>query len=188
MSIVEVTNDESKIINRKLQGMALFGDEDASVTDQSNLSSPGQVNMIGQGTVVEGTLHAESDIRVSGRVEGTLRVDGKAMIAQEGMIDGELTAANADVAGSIQGEVQVGESLLLKSSARIDGNIETERLVVEEGALFTGECRMGEDAATDEAPDGNASADVNEPDEVIGDEADDVSNGTATPLEDQSET
>lgn len=124
--------------------MALFGDNDSPSSTQSNLSSPGQVNMVGQGTAVEGTLHAENDIRVSGRVIGKLRVDGKAMIAQEGMIEGELKAQNADIAGSIQGEIEVEEQLVLKSSARVDGNIQTERLVVEEGAIFTGECQMGE--------------------------------------------
>lgn len=122
--------------------MALF--KDSSMAKQANSSVSGQINMIGQGTVVEGTLHAESDIRVSGRVVGKLHVEGKAIIAQEGLIEGELVAASADVAGSVQGELRVSERLVLMSSARIDGDIQTDRLIVEEGAVFTGQCEMGD--------------------------------------------
>ena len=124
--------------------MALF--KDSSMTKQAKASAPGQINMIGQGTVVEGTLRAESDIRVSGRVVGKLHVEGKAMIAQEGLVEGELVATSADVAGSVQGELHISEQLILKGSARIDGDIRTERLIVEEGAIFTGQCEMGETA------------------------------------------
>ena len=135
--------------------MALF--KDSTMSNQSNSSVPGQVNMVGQGTVVEGTLRAESDIRVSGRVVGKLHVDGKAMIAQEGLIEGELVASDADVAGSVQGEIRISGRLVLKSSARIDGDIRTERLIVEEGAVFTGQCEMGEsvhELSDDELPAG----------------------------------
>ena len=124
--------------------MALF--KDSSMAKQANASAPGQINMVGQGTVVEGTLRAENDIRVSGRIVGKLHVEGKAMIAQEGLVEGELVATSADVAGSVQGELRISERLVLKSSARIDGDIRTERLIVEEGAVFTGQCEMGETA------------------------------------------
>jgi hypothetical protein len=51
---------------------------------------------------------------------------------------------DADVAGSVQGEIHVAERLMLKSSARIDGNITSGRIKVEEGALFSGQCDIGE--------------------------------------------
>ena len=103
-----------------------------------------QINLVGEGTVFEGTLRAESDVRASGKIVGKLNVDGKAIVAESGVVDGEIVATNADVAGRVEGEIHVSERLVLKSTARVDGNIETDRLVVEEGAVFTGECRMGE--------------------------------------------
>ncbi len=130
-----------------------------------------QVNLVGKGTVFEGTVRAENDVRASGKVVGTLQVEGKAMIAESGSVEGEIVATSADIAGRVQGEIQIEERLVLKSTARIDGNIETDRLVVEEGAQFTGECKMGtpisvngepSDDATptddlpEDAPDGNA--------------------------------
>lgn len=119
-----------------------------------------QINLVGKGTVFEGTVRAESDVRASGRIVGTLQVDGKAMIAESGSVDGEIIATNADIAGRVQGEIEVEERLVLKSTAQVDGNIETDRLVVEEGAKFSGECKMDTPIAVNgEAPEGEASPD-----------------------------
>ena len=123
--------------------MAIF-DKEKVMANQGRPASPAQINMLGEGTVVEGTLHTDNDIRVSGKIVGTLRVDGKAIIAKEGSVEGELEAVDADVAGNVEGEVRVGQRLVLQSSSHIDGNITTNRLVVEEGAVITGKCMMGD--------------------------------------------
>lgn len=127
--------------------MGLFGNTQSDDSSSSMASQTGtvqdQVNLVGEGTVFEGTVRAESDVRASGRVVGTLEVEGKTMIAEEGVVEGEIIATNADIAGQVDGEIHVEERLVLKSSARVDGTIETDRLVVEEGAQFTGECEMG---------------------------------------------
>lgn len=107
-----------------------------------------QVNLIGEGTVIEGTFRAEGDVRVSGRVEGTMQVAGKVFVTQEGRIDGDLSARNADVAGAITGTVRIEERLLLHGTARVEADVETERLVMEEGASFNGACVMDGKAST----------------------------------------
>jgi len=127
--------------------MGLFGnsqtDDDSSSMANQTRTVQDQVNLVGEGTVFEGTVRAESDVRASGRIVGTLEVEGKTMIAEEGEVEGEIIATNVEVAGQVQGEIHVEERLVLKSTARVDGTIETDRLVVEEGAQFTGECEMG---------------------------------------------
>lgn len=105
-----------------------------------------QINLVGEGTTFEGTLRTENDVRASGRIVGTMHVDGRAIIAKSGGVEGEIIATNADIAGHVEGEIRVAERLVLKSTARIDGDIRTKQLVVEEGARFTGECMMGDDA------------------------------------------
>ena len=109
----------------------------------SGTPAPGQLNLVGEGTVFEGTLRTPHDIRISGKVIGTLYVQGKAIIAAEGVLEGQLHARSADVAGQVQGDLIIEETLLLKDSARVEGRIQTGRLVVEAGAIFDGECRMG---------------------------------------------
>lgn len=124
--------------------MALFGrNEDEPMAKQSNTAVSNQINMIGEGTVFEGTLTSESDVRISGRVDGKLEVKGKVIIAQEGAVEGEINAASLDVAGRVHGEIVVEERVVLKSSAQVEGNVQTARLVVEEGAAFNGRCQMG---------------------------------------------
>ncbi len=135
--------------------MAIFGSEKKQKQMAKQKGSiPQQINLVGEGTTFEGTLRADSDVRASGRLIGRLEVNGKAIVAEAGTVEGEIMATNADIAGTVQGEIHVEEQLVLKSTARIDGTIETDRLVVEEGAVFTGECRMGslkEEAASAEA-------------------------------------
>ncbi|PSQ98396.1 MAG: polymer-forming cytoskeletal protein [Bacteroidetes bacterium QS_9_68_14] len=131
--------------------MALFGKEDNGESAMARSSGgdarPDQLNMVGKETVLEGTLRAESDVRVSGHIKGMLDVEGRAIVTQEGVVEGELRATDADVAGSVQGEIHVSERLMLKSAARIDGNVAAGRIKVEEGALFTGQCDIGENVS-----------------------------------------
>jgi cytoskeletal protein CcmA (bactofilin family) len=126
--------------------MGLFGNssenDTSTMANQANAVQD-QINLVGEGTVFEGTVRADSDVRTSGRIVGTLEVEGKAMISESGSVDGEIIATNADIAGAVQGEIHVEERLMLKSSARVEGTIEAGRLVVEEGAQFSGECEMG---------------------------------------------
>ena len=113
--------------------------------NQGNGPGAPQINMIVEGTVFEGTLRSENDLRISGRIVGKLHVGGKAFVAPGGVVEGELIATNAEVAGSVQGELRIKELLILKGSARVDGNIEAVRLIVEEGSSFNGKCQMTKD-------------------------------------------
>lgn len=127
--------------------MALFGtskNSEQPMAKQGNTVAPSQVNIIAEGTVFEGTLQAESDVRVSGRIIGKLKVQGRAVVAPEGTIEGEVAATNATIAGTVKGDLMVEERLMLSSTARVEGTIKTGRLIVEEGAIFNGECQMGQ--------------------------------------------
>jgi len=127
--------------------MTIFGNKTENMArNQGTIPSPSQINMIGEGTVFEGTLRSENDLRISGRIVGKLHVGGKAIVATEGVVEGEMIATNAEVAGSVQGEIRIKELLVLKGSARVDGNIEATRLIVEEGSIFNGKCQMTKDA------------------------------------------
>lgn len=166
--------------------MALFGSEkkQKSMAQQKG-TTPQQINLVGEGTTFEGTLRADNDVRASGRIVGRLEVAGKALVAETGTIEGEIVATNADIAGNVQGEIYVEDQLVLKSSARIDGTIETDRLVVEEGAVFTGECRMGQaldERSEKEAPDEPEAAEERPPQPPEASDARPASDVAAKPL------
>lgn len=124
--------------------MAIFsGNKENGMSKPVGPSVSAQINMIGEGTVFEGTVRAESDVRVSGRIVGKLHVSGKVIVSQEGAVDGEIVAENADIAGVVEGDLNVAERLVLKGTARVTGTVRAGRLVIEDGATFDGKCEMG---------------------------------------------
>ncbi len=103
----------------------------------------GSINLIGQGTVIEGEIRSTGDLRIDGTIIGSVSSKSKVVVGATGQIQGDITCQNADVSGQIKGQTIVAELLFLKSTARINGDISAGKLVVEVGASFTGNCNMG---------------------------------------------
>lgn len=100
-------------------------------------------NIIGKGTTLSGDLETFGNIRLEGKMIGNLKTKSKLIVGHSSEIEGSVTAQNADVEGQITGNVEVSEILTLKGSAVINGDISTNKLVVETGAVFNGGCKMG---------------------------------------------
>ena len=125
--------------------MAIIGGKPAPEPPaKTGIGNPQDINMIGQGAIFEGSIRTTSDIRISGRVKGDVTVQGKIFISADGIVDGEISATNADIAGSVNGQLTVTERLVLRSSAQIDAQMTASRLIMEEGAVFTGKVEMGQ--------------------------------------------
>ena len=104
---------------------------------------PGSVNLVGTGTKIVGDVSSAGDFRIDGNLNGHIVTNGKFVLGPNGLVEGNITCANADISGEVKGTVNVSEMLLLKSSARINGDIFTSKLSIEPGAVFTGNCNMG---------------------------------------------
>lgn len=100
-------------------------------------------NMIGQGTKITGDIETNGDIRIDGNVEGNINSKGKVVIGSNGLIKGEVTCSNAELAGTLNGKIIVSELLSLKASSKVNGDIKTGKLNIEPGAIFSGTCNMG---------------------------------------------
>lgn len=100
------------------------------------------INIIGAGTSITGDISSDGDIRIDGQLKGNLRTNGKIVIGQTGLVRGEVSCKNADISGKLEGKIKVSELLSLKSTAQILGDITTNKLSIEPGALFTGTCNM----------------------------------------------
>ena len=115
----------------------------------SSSSSPkGEVrrNVISEGTVIVGNINAEGDLRVEGKVIGTLVCNSKLIISGTGYIEGNVDARVATVEGEIKGNVVTRELLTIDKTGKIFGDIFTQKLVVQMGAIFTGSSKMAEAA------------------------------------------
>lgn len=103
------------------------------------------VNMISEGTVIKGEVYTQNDLRIAGSITGELEVKGKCVITESGKVFGDVNANDIDVSGTVEGSLLVGNKLVLRKTAHILGDIYTKSILMEEGAEFQGECRMGSD-------------------------------------------
>lgn len=110
---------------------------------KNSTSESTSVNLIGAGTVIEGDVTTSGDIRIDGSLTGSIKVKGKLVIGISGSIDGEVVCQNADMSGTLKGKIVVSELLTLKASAKLTGDIVTNKIAVEPGATFSGSCSMG---------------------------------------------
>lgn len=120
----------------------MFNNKRNDVAKSSELNSP-SINLIGAGTVIIGEVRSNGDIRIDGNVNGSVNSKGKVVIGSTGFVEGEIVCQNADVSGSIKGNVTVSELLTLKATANLTGDITTNKLAIEPGANFSGSCSMG---------------------------------------------
>lgn len=109
----------------------------------NNVSDTPSLNLIGAGTIIEGDITTNRDMRIDGTVTGSINVKGKLVVGPSGSIDGEIICQNADVQGTTKGKITVTELLSLKSTAKLTGDIVTNKIAIEPGAVFTGSCSMG---------------------------------------------
>lgn len=99
-------------------------------------------NKIAQGTIFKGEIQSQGSFRVEGTVEGTLITKGKVVIGETGFVNGTIECEYADVEGKFSGNMKVKATLSLKSKAHIEGDIVTDKLSVEPGAIFNATCAM----------------------------------------------
>ena len=101
------------------------------------------VNIIGPGTTITGDVVSKSDIRVDGILKGSVSTEGKVVLGIQGIIEGDVVCGDADISGTIKAKITVSKLLSLKTTAKLSGDIITNKLSIEPGASFTGSCSMG---------------------------------------------
>jgi cytoskeletal protein CcmA (bactofilin family) len=123
----------------------MFGNTKNETKSNGVISTPStsSSNSLVQGTNIEGTVHADKDMRIDGTMKGTLICKGKVIIGPTGTIIGDVQCENAVIEGRFDGILTVGEVLHIKETARIEGDISTQKLIVQPGSIFNVKCKMG---------------------------------------------
>ena len=119
-----------------LKRKEFFGESSSS---DNNSDQP---NKIISGTEITGDIISSTGILIGGEIIGNVSCSGYVKIGSSGKIKGNLVCVNADIEGSVDGELTIESLLTLRSTARIKGDIETLKLSIEEGAFFEGACVM----------------------------------------------
>ena len=101
-------------------------------------------NLIGTGTVIKGDIESNGDIRIDGQLIGSIKSNGKILVGQTGVIEGDLTCKQAEIAGRVKGIINTEELTALKATSKVEVDLATKQLLIEVGAQFTGKCAMGQ--------------------------------------------
>jgi cytoskeletal protein CcmA (bactofilin family) len=116
--------------------MVFKSDKSNMVSFNGGNQSPERLNRIVEGTIIEGDIKSDSNIRIDGYVKGTINVKGRLVLGTTGKIDGNIYCKNADLEGKLNGTIEVDELLSLKTTAKLQGEISTNKLSIEPGAIF----------------------------------------------------
>ncbi|PKG41328.1 bactofilin family protein [Psychroflexus sp. MES1-P1E] len=117
----------------------MFSDKNKTVNN-SDLTK--EQNKIAQGTVFKGSIESQGSFRIEGKVIGNITTPGKIVVGKTGYIEGEIDCDNADFEGEFKGQLKVKSLLTLRATAKIEGDVFTDKLSIEPGAKFNATCSM----------------------------------------------
>ena len=101
-----------------------------------------EINVVAKNTAIIGDIISEGDFRIDGTLEGNIKTKGRVIIGVSGSVKGKIDAVNSDIEGKFSGDLLVQETLTIKATAVISGDVVIGKLSVEPGATFNASCSM----------------------------------------------
>ncbi len=95
-----------------------------------------------EGSEIEGRYACSGTVVLDARLRGELSAQDALVIGEHGVVHATVRAASVVVRGEVVGDVTASERVELKKTARVTGDIEAPVVVMEEGAVHDGACRM----------------------------------------------
>jgi len=99
-------------------------------------------SIIGEGTKFKGEFDLEGLLRIDGDFSGIIRTKGKVLIGSNGRVECTMYAGTVVIGGIVRGDIYSNEKVTILSTGMVIGNIQTPRLVVEDGVIFNGKCNI----------------------------------------------
>ncbi|HUL86481.1 MAG TPA: polymer-forming cytoskeletal protein, partial [Actinomycetota bacterium] len=111
-----------------------------------------EVTVVGTGARLEGNVVSAGSLRIDGQVKGQINADGDVVLSPQSQVEADIRSQNVSVAGRFKGNIVVKGKAHLARGGRVDGNITSKTLVVEEGGVFHGQSIMDATAASGSGP------------------------------------
>lgn len=126
--------------------MAIFRREEESESPAGRstreTSPSATATHVAPGSSIVGRIEGATDVVIDGHLDGEVVIDGRVRVGAGGRVEGRLEAALVEVGGEVDGDIQGHERIILTTSARLHGDLEAPRVVIEEGAFFKGRVNM----------------------------------------------
>jgi len=110
---------------------------DSHITDDAFINS-----IIGEGTKFKGEFDLNGLLRIDGDFTGVIRTKGKVLVGKNGRAECTMNAGTVVVGGVVRGEITSTEKVIILSTGLVIGTITTPRLIIEEGVIFNGSCKV----------------------------------------------
>ena len=133
------------------------------ISGENKVSDNDFPTIIGPDASFKGELSFEKGVKILGSFEGRISTKGNLVVASEGSIQADVEAGTITVEGEINGNISAGDLVELKNSARLQGDLRCERLIVVDGAHFVGHCDVGSEAAASKKTPGQVPQPVHKP-------------------------
>ena len=115
--------------------MGLFGLGDSKAIGRVD-------TVIGPETSLRGSYNAKNSIRVDGEIYGNVTSEEGIIVGEKGMVRGNIAAKTVLIGGKVKGNINAYQRIELQSTAQVEGDVTTPVFIIEEGAMFEGNCRM----------------------------------------------
>jgi cytoskeletal protein CcmA (bactofilin family) len=137
--------------------MALFNNSKAD--GSMDVAAEPITSFIAAGAILDGPFSAKESTRVDGTINGNVSVNGSLIIGQEGKINGAVSATNLFLAGEINGNVTASTGKVeISDTGKLIGDLSAKTLVIDENAVFQGQCQMTAEKTSAETAKERASA------------------------------
>ncbi|MDZ7373921.1 MAG: polymer-forming cytoskeletal protein [candidate division KSB1 bacterium] len=111
--------------------------------EEGVMTAPTELNsIVGKGSSLEGNLDVQNSLRIDGRVKGNVKSSDTLIVGKEGEVEGEIVAKNVVIGGRVNGKIEAVGRVVLEATAVFTGELKTSKLVIDEGAVFNGQCSM----------------------------------------------
>jgi cytoskeletal protein CcmA (bactofilin family) len=98
--------------------------------------------LLGAGSVFEGKLHFEGQVRIDGTFTGEITTTDLLIIGEGAKVSATINCGSVEIKGDINGNVNASDSIVLRATARVQADIYAPSLVMDKGAVFEGNSRM----------------------------------------------
>lgn len=122
----------------------MFQQKIKAVTEEKNKGSLEVLTFLGVGTEFKGKVIFQGTLRIDGKVEGEIDGNNTLLVGESGIVNGTIKAANILISGKVRGDLRAFEKITLKKGCEVKGTIFSKAIIIEEGAIFNGTCKMEE--------------------------------------------